>query len=89
VGVPSVVLKLYFAKAFDTVDHEAIMNVFEIFGFDLRWLNFLRMIMSTSTSLVLLNGVPEIFFAIGEVFIKGIHSHLYYVGCIRTSSGHG
>jgi hypothetical protein len=53
-----VILKLDFAKAFDTVEHTAIMKVFECMGFDDRWLMWFRMIMSTGTSSVLLNGVP-------------------------------
>ena len=57
-GVPSVILKLDFAKAFDTVEHAAILKVFECLGFDPRWMNWLRMIMSSGTSEVLLNGVP-------------------------------
>lgn len=57
-GTDTVILKLDFAKAFDTVEHEAVLKVFESFGFDPRWLNWMRMIMSTGTSAVLLNGVP-------------------------------
>jgi hypothetical protein len=56
-GAPSIILKLDFAKAFDTVEHEAILNVFESLGFDPRWLNWLRMLMDTGTSEILLNGV--------------------------------
>jgi hypothetical protein len=32
------ILKLDFAKAFNTVEHEAILKVFENFGYDSRWL---------------------------------------------------
>jgi hypothetical protein len=58
VGSPSIILKLDFAKAFDTVEHEAILKVFENMGFDNRWLMWLKMLMSSGTSEVLLNGVP-------------------------------
>jgi hypothetical protein len=56
--IPSVILKLDFAKAFDTVEHAAILKVFESWGFDPRWMKWLNMIMSSGTSEVLLNGVP-------------------------------
>jgi hypothetical protein len=57
-GTPSVILKLDFAKAFDTVEHIAILKVFESWGFDPRWMKWLTMIMLSGTSEVLLNGVP-------------------------------
>jgi hypothetical protein len=56
--IPSVILKLDFAKAFDTVEHAAILKVFESWGFDSRWMQWLSMIMSSGTSEILLNGVP-------------------------------
>jgi hypothetical protein len=71
-GSSSVILKLDFAKAFDTVEHEAILKVFESLGFDPRWLNWLRMIMSIGTSAVLLNGVPGKNFFVGVEFGKVI-----------------
>jgi hypothetical protein len=37
-SVETVILKLDFAKAFDTVEHEAIIKVFQCFGCDDRWL---------------------------------------------------
>jgi hypothetical protein len=40
-GTPSVILKLDFAKAFDTVEHAAIMKVFDSWGFDPRWMKWL------------------------------------------------
>jgi hypothetical protein len=54
----SIILKLDFAKAFDTVEHEAIMKVFAALGFDPRWLRWLHMLMASGTSSILLNGVP-------------------------------
>jgi hypothetical protein len=55
----TVILKLDFAKAFDTVEHEAILKVFENFGCDSRWLAWMRMLMLIGTSEILLNGVPD------------------------------
>jgi hypothetical protein len=54
----SIILKLDFAKAFDTVEHEAIMKDFAALGFDPKWLQWMHMIMSSGTSSILLNGVP-------------------------------
>ena len=36
--VPTIVLKLDFAKAFDTVEHGAILGVMEAMGFLSKWL---------------------------------------------------
>jgi hypothetical protein len=57
-GNEVVILKLDFAKAFDTVEHQAIMRVLACQGYDEKWLHWMSMIMGTGTSSVLLNGVP-------------------------------
>jgi hypothetical protein len=54
-----VILKLDFAKAFDTVEHEAILQIFSAFGCDQRWIMWLKMLMSSGTSEILLNGAPS------------------------------
>jgi hypothetical protein len=53
-----VILKLDFAKAFDTIEHQAILNICRCWGFDDRWLCWVQKIFSTGFSSVLLNGVP-------------------------------
>jgi hypothetical protein len=67
--IGTVILKLDFAKAFDTVEHGAIRIFFECFGCDQRWLRWLSMLMYTGTYEVLLNGVP------GKKFYcqRGVH----------------
>jgi hypothetical protein len=54
----TVILKLDFAKAFDTIEHQAILNILRSWGFDNRWIGWVHSIFSSGFSSVLLNGVP-------------------------------
>jgi len=53
-----VILKLDFAKAFDTVEHSVIISMMRALGFPEIWNKWVDSILSTTTSSVLLNGVP-------------------------------
>ena len=55
---PIIILKMDFAKAFDTVEHEVILQVLHHKGFDSKWIAWVREILSSGTSSVLLNGIP-------------------------------
>jgi hypothetical protein len=55
---PIVILKLDFAKAFDTVEHEAIIQVMRHKGFNEKLLKWSLDFLSTGSSAVLMNGVP-------------------------------
>jgi hypothetical protein len=55
---PIIILKLDIAKAFDTVEHEAILQVMRHKGFNEKWLKWSSDFLSTRHSAVLLNGVP-------------------------------
>jgi hypothetical protein len=55
---PIIILKLDFAKAFDTIEHEAIIQVMQHMGFNSLWLSWVKEILSTGYSSILLNGVP-------------------------------
>jgi hypothetical protein len=53
-----IVLKLDFEKAFYTVEHELILHVLSHRGFGPKWLGWVKNILQSGTSSVLLNGVP-------------------------------
>ena len=53
-----IILKLDFAKSFDTIEHKAILQILRCKGFDGRWLGWMDCLMSSGTSAVLLNGTP-------------------------------
>ena len=51
------VIKLDFEKAFDTIEHEAIFDIFKAKGFGDRWISWMKVLFSTASSSILLNGV--------------------------------
>jgi hypothetical protein len=57
-----VILKLDFAKAFDRIDHNAMIQIMDKKGFGQRWIKWIKMIFSSGTSAILLNS------SLGKVF---------------------
>jgi hypothetical protein len=53
-----IILNLDFTKAFDTIEHPTIIAMMKQFGFNEDWIRWTSEIMSSTTTLVLLNGVP-------------------------------
>jgi hypothetical protein len=53
-----IILKLDFAKAFDTIEHESIIQVMRHKGFNRKWLSWAKIILSTRTCMILLNEIP-------------------------------
>jgi hypothetical protein len=52
-----IILKLDFEKAFDKIEHHAMLQIMKHKGFNDIWLNCMNNIFSSGTSSVLLNGV--------------------------------
>jgi len=55
---PTIVLKLDFAKAFDTVNWVGLQRVLQARGFDQRWIGWMLKLLNNSKSAVLVNGHP-------------------------------
>lgn len=56
--LPAVVLKLDFAKAFDTVSWEGLLQVLRARGFHEQWIVWMLDLLGSSRSAVLVNGYP-------------------------------
>ena len=54
-----VIIKIDFEKAFDKIEHQAMLTLMIAKGFGQRWLGWMQSIFSSRTSAVLLNGVPR------------------------------
>jgi hypothetical protein len=55
---PTIVLKLDFAKAFDTVNWDGLFRVLRSRGFSDRWVSWMSSLLQSSMSAVLVNGCP-------------------------------
>ena len=58
-GKEIVILKLDFEKAFDTMEHSFILKMLECKGFDDRWCMWIKMLLQSRSSLILLNGILD------------------------------
>jgi hypothetical protein len=54
----TIVLKLDFKKAFDTVSWDCLFRVLEIRGFDLKWIQWMKLLTNSAKTAILLNGIP-------------------------------
>ncbi|KAJ1273852.1 hypothetical protein BS78_05G016600 [Paspalum vaginatum] len=69
--VPTLVLKLDFAKAFDTVNWDSLMTVLEARGFNSIWRDWILHILRSSKIAVLLNGCPGPWFGCKQGLRQG------------------
>jgi len=59
---PTLLFKLDIAKEFDSVSWEYLLELMEKRGFSVKWRNWIALILSSSSSSVMINGVPGPFF---------------------------
>ena len=55
---PTLLLKLDISKAFDSVRWDYLLSLMQRRGFPMRWCNWISALLSTSTSRIMLNGIP-------------------------------
>lgn len=55
---PTLVIKLDFAKAFDLVNWSSLLKILDARGFSEKWSRWMELLLKTSRSAVLVNGVP-------------------------------
>jgi len=56
--MPTIVLKLDFAKAFDTVNWSGLLHILDARGFPEQWTSWVLQLLQTSHTAVLVNGCP-------------------------------
>ena len=57
--VPSALLKVDIAKAFDTVNWSFLLSLLQHLGFSRRWLDWISLILFSASTRVILNGCPR------------------------------
>jgi hypothetical protein len=74
---PTIVLKLDFAKAFDTVNWESLLSILRARGFNSKWCQWISQVLSTSLTAVLINVCPGPWFSCHKGLRQGELMSLY------------
>lgn len=77
-GRELIVLKLDFEKEFDTLEHSVILDMLRNKGFHERWWSWIKGLLSSGTSAVLLSGVTGCQSSC-KGFTRVTPCHLYYL----------
>lgn len=57
-GCQTLIIKLDFAKAFDSVNWESLLKILAVRGFPDNWIGWINKLLTSSKSSVLINGIP-------------------------------
>jgi hypothetical protein len=58
-GKELIILKLDFEKVFERIEHQTMLQIMEHKGFSQKWLHWISSVLTSGTSIVLLNAVPS------------------------------
>lgn len=75
---PAVLLKLDITRAFDSVSWEYLLELLQNLGFSARWRDWIALLLSTSSSVVMLNGCPKCSCCTNKGCARGTPSHRCY-----------
>jgi len=86
--LPTLVLKLDFAKAFDSVNWDSLLYILQCRGFPPTWCSWIQHILTTSKSAILLNGCPCKWFTCKKGLRQGDPHSPYLFLLVRSAATH-